>query len=138
MQPTQLFRGVVGSHYGLDVTAQSAQLFAAKLAPSWKMVMAAKRKRIPWEVFRQQYEQLLDMNWQLYHREILETLDHASLEYSVDLAPQLHLLCYCQEGKDRCHAELLIDWLCENAPHAFVRGGSAATFPDLSLLEGGL
>lgn len=122
-----LRRGVIGRHRGVDVTAKSAEGSARLLAPLWVLVMQAKRKQIPWDVFRQRY--LLHLN----------RVDVRAVEPFITPEANggdLWLMCYCPLEKERCHVEVLIDYLVAVMPDIYRKQDPGSTIPDLSFVGG--
>jgi hypothetical protein len=90
--------------------------------------MQAKRKQITWDEFRQRY--------------LLFLSNHVNVR-AVEpfLTPEAHggvlwLLCYCPLEKERCHVEILIDYLAAVMPDIYRREDPGSAMPDLSYVGG--
>jgi uncharacterized protein YeaO (DUF488 family) len=98
----------------LNVTRQSAQDWAIRLAPTWRMVNKHKRGTISDKKYTELY-----VEW-------LNGLDDRSMfpiNHLVDLAEdnddeQITFICFCKDGKF-CHTNILIDWLVANGHGLF-------------------
>jgi hypothetical protein len=109
--PVKLWRAQLGEAAGLDVSRKSGGYLGLRFAPTWDLIMPAKRGQILWPEFRSRYKA------QLSSRVTAE--DAAELHrYGLDRGGTLCLLCYCKAGKN-CHTLALIEWLVENYPELF-------------------
>ena len=94
---------------GVDITAKSALGPARCFAPTWDMVMSSKRGQFTWDEYTERY------------RAILDSVPKDSWEWLKAQADNgvLTVLCYCPNGKERCHTHLLIAYVCERFPDDF-------------------
>ena len=86
----------------LDVTVKSAAEADRCLAPTWDLVMGAKRGELDWAAYTEGYLALLRGRWRD------DPAARARLEALADraCAGDVTLCCYCR-GPERCHRSLL-------------------------------
>jgi uncharacterized protein YeaO (DUF488 family) len=94
------YRGQVGQLV-LDITVKSATGLGAVFAPTWRMVMDWKRGAIDWDIYTQQYTELMRERYQKNGAAFLEALQ----------SDELIVCCYCKDthtSTRHCHRYLLV------------------------------
>ena len=83
----------------IDITVKGQDPIGKCFAPTWKMVMASKEKRLSWDEYKQKYKNLMQKSYlQNYHiwNDILNR-------------KEVTLVCFCKPGTS-CHRYLLADY----------------------------
>jgi uncharacterized protein YeaO (DUF488 family) len=103
------YRGHAGQRV-LNTTIKRGTGLGAVFAPTWKMVMASKKKEIPWQSYIEEYTALMRQRYLADLSAFLEALS----------SDELIVCCYCRDTHattKHCHRYLLVEILEKVAAH---------------------
>lgn len=83
----------------LDITIKGKDPIGRFFAPTWKMVMASKEKKLSWDEYKSMYRALMQKSY----------LDNRNIWEEILRRDEVTIVCFCRAG-DNCHRFLLADY----------------------------
>jgi len=84
----------------LDITVKGKDPIGRCFAPTWKMVMGSKERKISWDEYKQMYRELMQKSYQ----------ENLGIWNDILGRDEVTLVCFCASGTD-CHRYLLAGYL---------------------------
>ncbi len=133
-----LRRGVIGVHTqdAINVTRGSGPRALTGLLPTIGMLRAVKLKQIRPAEYLTEYRKRLESCNPTFWTELVQRCAYRA---GLERKGTVYITCYCPEGADHCHAEVLIDYMIESCPCGvrFCREAkeTGSSIPNLSYLN---